>query len=102
MILIKFSTSSVHGKIEEGKKNIEKELKDHVKLYSWEQAPYSSASIENFKRTRQNIFKLLFSLLSKYFLSLCNSSVHLFLLLCLLLDVFMISNALATKLLFLL
>ncbi|AQK86708.1 ribosome export associated1 [Zea mays] len=51
--------SLVHGKIEEGKKNIEKELKDHVKLYSWEQAPYSSASIENFKRTRQKIFKLL-------------------------------------------
>lgn len=39
LVLIKFPTSSVHGKIEEGKKTIEKELKDHVKLYSWEQAP---------------------------------------------------------------
>ncbi|KAJ1295332.1 hypothetical protein BS78_01G216000 [Paspalum vaginatum] len=51
--------SLVHGKIEEGKKDIEKELKDQVNLYSWEQAPYSTASIENFKRTRQKIFKLL-------------------------------------------
>lgn len=59
LVLTKFPTSSVQGKIEDGKKNIEKELKDQVKLYSWEQAPYSSASIENFKRTRQKIFKLL-------------------------------------------
>ncbi|CAN6310921.1 unnamed protein product, partial [Urochloa humidicola] len=51
--------SLVHEKIEEGKRSIEKELKDLVKLYSWEQAPYSTASIENFKRARQKMFKLL-------------------------------------------
>ncbi|RCV42665.1 hypothetical protein SETIT_9G233700v2 [Setaria italica] len=51
--------SLVDGHIGSGKGDIEKELKDLVKLYSWEQAPYSTASIESFKRTRQKIFKLL-------------------------------------------
>uniref|UniRef100_A0A0D3HEC5 Midasin n=1 Tax=Oryza barthii TaxID=65489 RepID=A0A0D3HEC5_9ORYZ len=48
----------VLGEIEGGKGSIEKDLKDQVKLYSWEQDPHS-ASIENFKRTRQKVFKLL-------------------------------------------
>ncbi|XP_062201313.1 midasin-like isoform X2 [Phragmites australis] len=51
--------SLVLGQIGAVKESIEKELKDQVKLYRWEQAPYSTASIENFKRTRQKIFKLL-------------------------------------------
>ncbi|KAL6842329.1 hypothetical protein ACP4OV_027756 [Aristida adscensionis] len=51
--------SLVVGQIEAGKRTIEKELKDHIKLYRWEQEPYSMASVENFKRTRQKIFKLL-------------------------------------------
>uniref|UniRef100_A0A0D9XKA7 Midasin n=1 Tax=Leersia perrieri TaxID=77586 RepID=A0A0D9XKA7_9ORYZ len=45
--------------IEAGKVSIEKDLKDQVKLYRWEQDPHSTASIEKFKRTRQKIFKLL-------------------------------------------
>uniref|UniRef100_J3N351 Midasin n=1 Tax=Oryza brachyantha TaxID=4533 RepID=J3N351_ORYBR len=45
--------------IEAGKGSIEKDLKDQVKLYRWEQDPHSTSSIENFKRTRQKIFKLL-------------------------------------------
>ncbi|KAG8091817.1 hypothetical protein GUJ93_ZPchr0012g21118 [Zizania palustris] len=49
----------VLGQIEAGKGSIEKDLKDQVKLYRWEQDPHSTASIENFKRTRQKIFKLL-------------------------------------------
>uniref|UniRef100_A0A0E0ISW4 Midasin n=1 Tax=Oryza nivara TaxID=4536 RepID=A0A0E0ISW4_ORYNI len=48
----------VLGEIEGGKGSIEKDLKDQVKLYRWEQDPHS-ASIENFKRTRQKVFKLL-------------------------------------------
>ncbi|CAM0956904.1 unnamed protein product [Alopecurus aequalis] len=51
--------SLVHRQIEAGKESIEKELKDQVKLYRWEQDPYSLALIENFKRTRHKIFKLL-------------------------------------------
>ncbi|KAI5016290.1 hypothetical protein ZWY2020_006141 [Hordeum vulgare] len=51
--------SLVLRQIEVGKESVEKELKDQVKLYRWEQDPYSLASIENFKRTRQKIFKLL-------------------------------------------
>uniref|UniRef100_A0ACD5WZY3 Uncharacterized protein n=1 Tax=Avena sativa TaxID=4498 RepID=A0ACD5WZY3_AVESA len=51
--------SLVHRKIEAGKESLEKELKDQVKLYRWEQDPYSLASIDNFKRTRHKIFKLL-------------------------------------------
>uniref|UniRef100_A0ACD5ZCK1 Uncharacterized protein n=1 Tax=Avena sativa TaxID=4498 RepID=A0ACD5ZCK1_AVESA len=51
--------SLVHRQIEAGKESIEKELKDQVKLYRWEQDPYSLASIDNFKRTRHKIFKLL-------------------------------------------
>ncbi|KQJ96949.1 midasin [Brachypodium distachyon] len=51
--------SLVHGQIEAGKQSIENELKDQLKLYRWAQDPYSPASIENFKRTRQKIFKLL-------------------------------------------
>uniref|UniRef100_A0A0E0M8B9 Midasin n=1 Tax=Oryza punctata TaxID=4537 RepID=A0A0E0M8B9_ORYPU len=49
----------VLGEIEVSKGSIEKDLKDQVKLYRWEQDPHSTASIENFKRTRQKIFKLL-------------------------------------------
>nr|CAB3494534.1 unnamed protein product [Digitaria exilis] len=51
--------SLVHKEIEAGKQPIEQQLKDRVNLYSWEQAPYSTTSIENFKRARQKIFKLL-------------------------------------------
>ncbi|TVU30479.1 hypothetical protein EJB05_22106, partial [Eragrostis curvula] len=51
--------SLVLGQIEAVKGSIEKELKDQVKLYRWEQEPCSTASIENFKRTRQKVFKLL-------------------------------------------
>lgn len=51
--------SLVLGQIEAGKGSIENELKDQVKLYRWEQEPYNTASIGNFKRTRQKIFKLL-------------------------------------------
>ncbi|KAL6643149.1 hypothetical protein ACP70R_021330 [Stipagrostis hirtigluma subsp. patula] len=51
--------SLILEQIEAGKGSVEKELKDQVKLYRWEQEPYSTASIENFKRTRQRIFKLL-------------------------------------------
>jgi hypothetical protein len=54
-----FHKSSVLGHIESGKGSIEKELKDQVKLYRWEQEPYSTASIVNFKKARQKIFKLL-------------------------------------------
>ena len=54
-----FSLLSVHRQIEAGKESIEKELKDQLKLYRWEQDPYSVSSIENFKRTRHKIFKLL-------------------------------------------
>ncbi|VAH03975.1 unnamed protein product [Triticum turgidum subsp. durum] len=51
--------SLVLRQIEVSKESVEKELKDQVKLYRWDQDPYSLASIENFKRTRQKIFKLL-------------------------------------------
>jgi midasin len=54
-----FLLLSVHRQIEAGKESIVKELKDQVKLYRWEQDPYSLASIDNFKRTRHKIFKLL-------------------------------------------
>jgi midasin len=51
--------SLVHEKIEAGKRSIEDNLKDLVKLYSWEQEPYSTASIDKFKKARQKIFRLL-------------------------------------------
>lgn len=54
-----FLLLSVLRQIEVGKESVEKELKDQVKLYRWEQDPYSLASIENFKKTRQKFFKLL-------------------------------------------
>ncbi|CAL4925261.1 unnamed protein product [Urochloa decumbens] len=70
--------SLVHEKIGEEKDFIEKKLKDEAKLYSWEQAPYSTASIESFKRARQRIFKLLGQfngVLNKSFIDLLNEEV---------------------------
>ena len=58
LVLINFS-SSVHEKIEAGKRSIEDDLKDLVKLYSWEQETYRAASIDKFKKARQKIFRLL-------------------------------------------
>ncbi|KAG2548684.1 hypothetical protein PVAP13_9KG211085 [Panicum virgatum] len=51
--------SLVHEKIEAGKRTIEDDLKDLVKLYSWEQETYRAASIDKFKKARQKIFRLL-------------------------------------------
>jgi hypothetical protein len=42
--------------IESEKKSIEKELKENVKLYRWEQDP-NVYSIERFKKARQKAFK---------------------------------------------
>ncbi|XP_071685110.1 midasin isoform X2 [Lolium perenne] len=67
--------SLVCRQIEAGKESIEKELKDQVKLYRWEQDPYTLASIDNFKRTRHKIFKLLQrfnDILQKPFIALLN------------------------------
>ncbi|KAL0926118.1 hypothetical protein M5K25_004510 [Dendrobium thyrsiflorum] len=44
--------------IEAGKGSVEKDLKDHLNLFSWEH-PCARASIENFRRTRQKIWKLI-------------------------------------------
>ncbi|XP_020093830.1 midasin isoform X2 [Ananas comosus] len=43
--------------IDGGRRSIEKELKELLKLYRWEQDPCSYASIENFRRTKQKMLK---------------------------------------------
>ncbi|KAJ0981578.1 hypothetical protein J5N97_009833 [Dioscorea zingiberensis] len=44
--------------IEDVRKQIEKDLKEHLKLYRWEQ-PYHQSSMENFRRARQKTWKLI-------------------------------------------
>ncbi|XP_020701231.1 midasin isoform X3 [Dendrobium catenatum] len=44
--------------IEAGKGSVEKDLKEYLKLFSWEH-PCARVSIENFRRTRQKIWKLI-------------------------------------------
>ncbi|KAG0489307.1 hypothetical protein HPP92_008118 [Vanilla planifolia] len=43
--------------IEVGRGSAEKEIKEHVKLFNWEH-PQSRLSLENFRRTRQKVWKL--------------------------------------------
>ncbi|XP_073008545.1 midasin isoform X3 [Typha latifolia] len=42
----------------DGRSLIEKDLREHLKLFSWEQLPHRSTSIEKFRRARQKMLKL--------------------------------------------